>query len=74
MKGYIKNPHLSLPLNSEGKIDVRGAVGTQGMFTVTKDLGLKNLFLGKRRLFLEKSLKILLTILLSQNKSLQLLD
>ena len=41
VKGYIQNPHLSLPLNEAGKIDVRGAVGTQGMFSVTKDLGLK---------------------------------
>jgi molecular chaperone Hsp33 len=47
VKGYIKNPHLSLPLNAQGKIDVRGAVGTQGMFTVTKDLGLKEPFSGQ---------------------------
>jgi len=47
VKGYIKNPHLSLPLNAEGKIDVRGAVGTQGMFSVTKDLGLKEPFSGQ---------------------------
>lgn len=47
VKGYIKNPHLSLPLNPQGKIDVRGAVGTQGMFTVIKDLGLKEPFSGQ---------------------------
>ncbi|KAF1304469.1 MULTISPECIES: Hsp33 family molecular chaperone HslO [Enterococcus] len=47
VKGYIKNPHLSLPLNEQGKIDVRGAVGTQGMFTVIKDLGLKEPFSGQ---------------------------
>lgn len=47
VKGYIKNPHLSLPLNGAGKIDVRGAVGTNGMFTVIKDLGLKEPFSGQ---------------------------
>ena len=47
VKGYIQNPHLSLPLNEAGKIDVRGAVGTQGMFSVTKDLGLKEPFSGQ---------------------------
>lgn len=47
MKGYIKNPHISLPLNELGKIDVRGAVGTEGMFTVIKDLGLKEPFSGQ---------------------------
>ncbi|MDT2758743.1 Hsp33 family molecular chaperone HslO [Enterococcus xiangfangensis] len=47
VKGYIKNPHISLPLNQSGKIDVRGAVGTAGMFTVIKDLGLKEPFSGQ---------------------------
>lgn len=47
VKGYIKNPHISLPQNEVGKLDVRGAVGTQGMFTVIKDLGLKEPFSGQ---------------------------
>lgn len=46
-KGYIKNPHVSLILNESGKIDVRGAVGTEGVFTVIKDLGLKETFSGQ---------------------------
>lgn len=46
-KGYLQNPHISLPLNPQGKIDVRGAVGTQGMLTVIKDLGLKEPFSGQ---------------------------
>ncbi|MGK0552498.1 Hsp33 family molecular chaperone HslO [Enterococcus faecalis] len=46
-KGYIKNPHVSLKLNKNGKIDVRGAVGDQGIFTVIKDLGLKETFSGQ---------------------------
>lgn len=47
VKGYIKNPHISLPKNEVGKLDVRGAVGTEGMFTVIKDLGLKEPFSGQ---------------------------
>jgi len=47
VKGYVQNPHVSLPLNEEGKIDVKGAVGTQGIFSVTKDLGLKEPFSGQ---------------------------
>lgn len=46
-KGYIRNPHVSLTLNENGKIDVRGAVGTEGIFTVIKDLGLKETFSGQ---------------------------
>lgn len=47
VKGYLQNPHVSLPLNEKGKLDVRGAVGTQGMLTVIKDLGLKEPFSGQ---------------------------
>lgn len=46
-KGYIKNPFVSLPLNEQGKIDVKGAVGTDGMMTISKDLGLKDPFVGQ---------------------------
>lgn len=47
VKGYIANPKVSLPLNEKGKIDVRGAVGTEGTLTITKDLGLKEPFSGQ---------------------------
>ncbi|SFB95628.1 molecular chaperone Hsp33 [Alkalibacterium subtropicum] len=46
-KGYIKHPKVSLPLNEQGKIDVRGAVGTEGMLTVSKDLNMKRPFVGQ---------------------------
>ena len=36
VKGYMGNPHVNLPANSKGKIDVAGAVGTKGTLSVTK--------------------------------------
>lgn len=46
-KAYIHNPHVSLDLNDQGKLDVRGAVGTQGNLIVTKDIGMKEPFVGQ---------------------------
>lgn len=47
VKGYIQEPHISLDSNDQGKIDVKGAVGTKGMLSVTKDQGLKEPFTGQ---------------------------
>lgn len=47
VKGYAQNPHVSLEPNAQGKLDVRGAVGTEGTLTVIKDLGLKEPFTGQ---------------------------
>jgi molecular chaperone Hsp33 len=44
---YIENPDVHLELNEKGKLDVKGAVGTNGNLYVTKDLGLKDLFTGQ---------------------------
>lgn len=46
-KAYIQNPHVSLDLNDQGKLDVKGAVGTEGSLSITKDLGLKQPFVGQ---------------------------
>lgn len=47
VKGYVQNPHVHLSLNDKHKIDVKGAVGTEGFLAVTKDLGLKEPFTGQ---------------------------
>lgn len=46
-RGYIMDPHVELPLNGKGKLDVGGAVGTDGYLSVIKDLGLKEPMVGQ---------------------------
>ena len=47
VKGVIGNPYIDRPLNEKGKLDVGGAVGTNGMLYVIKDLGLKDPYVGQ---------------------------
>lgn len=47
VRGYVSNPVVEIPLNIKGKLDVAGAVGTQGSLTVMKDLGLKEPYIGQ---------------------------
>lgn len=42
IKGYINNPNIDLPLKENGKLDISGAVGTNGSLTVIVDYGLKD--------------------------------
>lgn len=46
VKGYISNSELELPLKSDGKLDVGGAVG-KGTVTVIKDMGLREPYMGR---------------------------
>ena len=41
VRGYVENPHVTIPLKDNGKLDVSGAVGKNGSLYVLKDLGLK---------------------------------
>lgn len=46
VRGYVGNKVVELPLNSKGKLDVAGAVGTSGNLYITKDLGMKEPYNG----------------------------
>ena len=47
VRGYISEPVVEIPLNNKGKLDVAGAVGTDGTLTVMMDLGLKEPYIGQ---------------------------
>lgn len=47
VRGYVTNPQTHVELNNEGKLDVKGAVGTNGTLTVVKDIGLRDHFSGQ---------------------------
>ena len=46
VKCDVEHPIVEIPLNAHGKLDVGGAVGTDGMLSVVKDLGLKEPYVG----------------------------
>ncbi|HHV25616.1 Hsp33 family molecular chaperone HslO [Anaerosalibacter bizertensis] len=47
VKGYVGDPTVDLPLKSNGKLDVGGAVGRNGRVIVIKDFGLKDPYIGQ---------------------------
>lgn len=46
-RGFVENPIVEIPLNDKGKLDVRGAVGTDGYLNVMKDMGMSEPYIGQ---------------------------
>ena len=50
VRGCVGDPTVDLPLQPTGHLDVGGAVGRDGSFTVSKDIGLKSPYVGSTQL------------------------
>lgn len=46
VRGYVSDPHVHLPITPHGKLDVAGAVGSNGVVHVIRDVGLKEPYHG----------------------------
>lgn len=50
IRGYVSNPGADLPARPDGKLDVGGLVGKNGMLTVSRDIGLREPYIGSTKL------------------------
>lgn len=46
-RAYVQNPIVEIPLKPNGKLDVSGAVGTDGQLYVIKDIGMREPYVGQ---------------------------
>ena len=70
VRAYVDKPQTHFPLNEQGKLDVRRAVGTDGSIQVVKDVGMKDYFSGASPIVSGELEKTSHTILRQVNKHL----
>ena len=46
VRGYMDNPEADLPTRQDGKLDVGGLIGRDGTITVSRDLGMREPYIG----------------------------
>ena len=46
VRGYVDEPAADLPTRADGKLDVGGLIGRDGILTVSRDLGLREPYIG----------------------------